>query len=168
MKSLRESVAPTDFVTQVLEPTGGKMLRPRDWFYRECHRGPTYAWTISREDPSHGSYTTGVSIQTFINVQSGTGKTPREFVLDFLEKKRQSAKVIETYPETDQGLFVRVGLHTEEAPHRITYSLFWGRNTLDLVVVVVAGTAKELWATFAPTFAIMEDFELIDMSRFGE
>ena len=32
---------PTDFVTQILEPTGGKILRPRNWFYSEGHRGPT-------------------------------------------------------------------------------------------------------------------------------
>ena len=35
-------MAPTEFVTQVLEPTGGKMLRPKDWFYVESHNGASY------------------------------------------------------------------------------------------------------------------------------
>jgi hypothetical protein len=61
---------------QVLEPTGGEILRPRDWFYAEGHRGPTYMWTISREDTAGGRpYTTGVRIQLLTGVRNGTGKT---------------------------------------------------------------------------------------------
>jgi len=33
---------PTKFVTQVLEPTGGKITRPKDWFYTQSERGPSY------------------------------------------------------------------------------------------------------------------------------
>ncbi|MBV8100153.1 MAG: hypothetical protein JOZ31_13440 [Verrucomicrobia bacterium] len=43
---------PTEFVTQVLEPLGGKIVRPKDWFYTESHGGPSYVWTFSREDAS--------------------------------------------------------------------------------------------------------------------
>ena len=41
-----------EFVTQVLEPTGGKIMRPKDWFYTESQRGPSYVWTLFREDAS--------------------------------------------------------------------------------------------------------------------
>jgi hypothetical protein len=158
---------PTEFVTQVLEPTGGTIPRPKGWFYTEAHRGPgSLRWTISREDSAGGApYTTGVSIQWLMGVAEGTGKTGKQFVLDFVAARKREAKVIGTRAEHDQGLFTRVGLETEEGPHRILYSLFWG-NTMDMVVVSVAGTTKELWDTYSPAFDKMAAFELIDPSRF--
>ena len=161
---------PTEFVTQTLEPTGGKIPRPKDWFYAQCHRGPTsLIWTLSREDTSgRVAYTTGVRIQMLIGVAKDTGKTAKQFVLDFVAaKQKQAAKVIRTRDEQDQGPFTRVCLETEEGPNRILYSLFWG-NSMDIVVVSTAGTTKELWNTYAPTFDKMTAFNLIDESRFGK
>jgi len=37
---------PTEFVTQILEPTGGKISRPKNWFYHEGHHGPVYDWML--------------------------------------------------------------------------------------------------------------------------
>lgn len=161
-------VPPTEFITQVLEPTGGTILRPKDWFYAEGHRGPTYMWTLSRENTSGGApYTTGVRIQAFTGVLGGTGKTAEQFVLDFGDARRKQAdRVVGTREPQDQGLFTRVGLETEEGPHRILYSLFWGNNDLDMAVASIAGTTKELWQTYAPAFDRMASFELIDMTRF--
>jgi hypothetical protein len=160
--------APTEFVTQVLEPTGGKIPRPKNWFYSEGHRGPVYMWTLSREDTSDNRpYTTGVRIQVFTGVERGTGKTAKQFIMDFITaKKKEATKVIKTLSEENQRLFTRIGLETEEGPHHILYSLFWGSNNLDVAVVLTAGTAKELWETYAPTFDRMSAFELIDMKRF--
>ena len=159
--------APTEFVTQVLEPTGGKIARPKDWFYAEGHRGPVYMWTLSREDTSNNRpYTTGVRIQTFVGVKAGTGRTAKEFVLDFVGAKRDAAKVIKTCAEQDQGLFTRMCLETEEGPHHILYSLFWGSNDLDVAIISIAGTSRDLWETYAPAFNKMSAFELIDMKRF--
>src|SRR5262245_36831987 len=113
--------SPTEFVTQVLEPAGGTIPMPKGWFYTEAHRGPgSLLWTISREDPAGGApYTTGVAIQWLMGVKEGTGKTGKQFVLDFLNAKKREVKVIGTRDEQDQGLFTRVGLETEEGPHRI-------------------------------------------------
>ncbi len=159
---------PVEFVTQLLEPTGGEIARPKDWFHAEGHRGPTYMWTLSREDTSGGRpYTTGVRIQVFNGVAKGTGKIARQFILDIVSAKRRTALVLGTRPEQDQGLFTRVGIETEEGPHRILYSLFWGNRNLDLAIVSIAGTTKELWPTFAATFDRMAAFKLIDMNRFG-
>jgi len=159
-------VAPTEFVTQVLEPTGGKISRPKGWFYTESHRGSSYTWILSREDASKARYTTGVRIQTLVGVKKGTGKTPKEFTLDFLAaKNKEAAKVIKTFAEKDEDLFMRVGVETEEGPDHILYSLFWGKN-IDVVVVSIAGTTKELWETYSATFNKMGSFELIDMKRF--
>jgi len=159
--------APSDFVTQILEPTGGKILRPKSWFYAEGHRGSAYMWTLSREDISgNRPYTTGVRIQTFVGVKNGTGKTAKEFILDFVAAKKKDAKIVNSCVEQDQGLFTRICLETEEGAHHILYSLFWGSRDMDIAVVSIAGTTKELWGTFAPTFQKMSEFELIDMKRF--
>ena len=160
---------PTEFVTQVLEPTGGEIVRPKEWFYAEGHRGPTFMWTISREDATGGTpYTTGVRIQAFTGVRKGTGKTAKQFVLEHMAVRRTGARVVSTRAEQNQGLFTRVGLETEEGPFHILYSMFWGNNDLDMAIVSIAGTLNELWTTYSPTFDRMAGFNLIDMSRFGK
>ena len=163
----KKALPETKFVTQILEPTGGKILRPKDWFYVESHQGPSYVWTISREDSKKGGYTTGVRIQTLVGVKEGTGKSGKDFLLDFVSaKKKQADKVIKNCEETEQGLFRRICLETEEGADHISYSLFWGTDNLDVVVISVAGTTKELWGEYAGTFEKMSAFELIDMKRF--
>lgn len=160
---------PIEFVTQVLEPTGGKILRPKDWFYAEGHQGAVYTWTLSREDTTgNRPYTTGVRIQTFVAVKEGTGKTAKQFMLDFIAAKKKEAKVLKECDETNQGLFTRVCLETEEGPYHISYSLFWGSDSMDIAVVSIAGTSKDLWKTYTSTFEKMNAFELIDMKRFQQ
>jgi hypothetical protein len=155
-----------EFVTQILEPTGGSIQKPKDWFYTESHRGPSYTWILSKEDASKGPYITGVRIQTLIGVGQGTQKSPKTFVLDFLEsKKKEAGAVIKNCPAKDQGLFTRVCLETEEGPYHILYSCFWG-NDIDVVVISIAGTTKELWPQYSEVFDSMSAFELIDMKRF--
>ena len=158
---------PPKFVTQILEPTGGKIPRPEGWFYAERHRGPVYDWMITREDTQGGTapYTTGVRIQMFSRIKDGTGKSAKQFILDFIAAKKEAAKVIKTCEPKEQDLFTRVCLETEEGPHHILYSLFWGSNDFDYAVIVIAGTTKELWDAYAPVFDQMS-FELIDMKRF--
>jgi hypothetical protein len=167
--STRAEAAATEFVTQVLEPTGGKIERPKDWFYAEHHRGPVYDWTLSRESTENNQpYVTGVRIQTFVNVKAGAGKTAERFIRDFVASKSASSKVLKACLTEDQGLFTRTCLETEEGPYHILYSLFWGTSGLDVAVVSIAGTTKDLWATYAPVFDRMSAFELIDMKRFGK
>jgi hypothetical protein len=69
-------------------------------------------------------------------------------------------------PETKQQLFTRICLEAEEGPNHILYSLFWGNDDVDVVVVSIAGTTKELWDTYSPIFDKMSSFELIDIKRF--
>lgn len=160
---------PTEFVTQILEPTGGKIPRPKDWFYAESHHDIMYDWLITREDTHGGTepYTTGVRIETFTGVKNSTGKSAKQFILDFIaSKEKEAAKVIKKCEPKEQYLFTRICLETEEGPHHILYSLFWGTNDLDIAVVVIAGTTKELWTTYEPVFDRMNKFELIDMKRF--
>jgi hypothetical protein len=105
-------------------------------------------------------------LQAFVGVKEGTGKSAKQFLLDFVESKKKTAdRVLETCEEKKQGMFTRICLQTEEGPHHILYSLFWG-NDLDLAVITISGTTKELWPTYAPVFDTMSAFELIDMERF--
>lgn len=152
---------------QVLEPIGGKILRPKDWFYTEQHRGPTCMWTLSKEDVARGEpYTTGVRIQLFTGIKAGTGKTAKQFVLDHIATRtRQAERVISTRDEYDLGMFTRVGLEVEEGPYRVLYSFFWGKGDLDMAIVSASGTTKELWERYVPTFDAMAAFDLIDGSR---
>lgn len=128
-------------------------------------------WTISREDTSgNRPYTTGFRIPAFSRVKEHTGGTAQEFIHDFVAAKQSEAiTVVSTCEAEEQYLFTRMCLETEEGPYHIRYSLFWGTNdNLDIAVISVEGTTKELWETYAPTFDMMGTFELIDMERFEE
>lgn len=161
-----QDAVPEGFVLQILEPTGGKIVRPKDWFYTERHGGVSYSWVISKEDLEKGPYDTGVRIQTLIGVERESGKSPKEFVLDFIKKKKKEAKQIfdECEPK-DQGLFTRVCLQTEERDYRILYSAFWA-NGADIVVISTAGAKIEDWSKYSEIFDQMSRFELIDIKRF--
>ncbi|WP_395744781.1 energy transducer TonB [Prosthecobacter sp.] len=161
---------PKSFETQVLEPMGGKIAKPAGWFYEENHGGPKYEWTLTREDTDSGKkpYVTGVRIQLFTGIQEGTGKNARQFLQDFMDgkKKAEGVKVIKSCGAEDQGLFTRSCLEVEEGPFHVLYSLFWGSDGLDMAVVMVSGTRKELWEVYQPAFQKMRALELIDMKRF--
>lgn len=161
-------VPPDGFVTQPLSPFGGEIQKPKDWFYTESHRPPSYTWILSRENASKAAYTTGVRIQMIVGVKEKTTKTPKAFIQEFIQKKKSQAdKIIKSCPETNQGMFTPVCLETEEGPHHILYSLFWG-NDADLVVVSIAGTTKESWDKFSPVFDTMSDFKLLDPSKLNK
>lgn len=160
---------PTEFVTQVLEPLGGKIERPKDWHYNEQH-GNAYDWTITLEDNGKGgAYTTGVRLQCFTGIEKANGQTAKEFMEGFVKQKAsaEGVKVIKNCDPEDMGMFTRICLETEEGPHHILYSLFWG-NGMDIAVVSIAGTTKELWHVYTPVFDRMTKFELIDMKRFED
>ncbi|RYD23449.1 MAG: hypothetical protein EOP87_26530 [Verrucomicrobiaceae bacterium] len=165
-----EDKIPPGYEMQVLEPTGGKILRPIGWFYDEGHRGQSWMWTISKEDThgGKGEYQTGVRIQTFVGVLEGTGKTAEAFVRDFAARKKSTAdKVHKTVGTSDQGLFSRICLEVTEGDYHILYSLFWG-NDMDVAVVSTAGAKLADWEANRAFFDTMSSFELIDMSRFQD
>ncbi len=162
------ALAETKYVEQMLEPLGGKIDRPEGWFYAERHRGPSYSWILSKEDPDKGPYETGMRIQTFNGVKEGTGKTAKEFVFDFARKKADKAeKLVSTVPESEQGGFTRVGIETIEGKYQIMYSCFWS-DTIDMVIITTAGAPKELWEEYTAIFNHMASFELIDLKRFQD
>ncbi|NND96552.1 MAG: hypothetical protein HKN47_04385 [Pirellulaceae bacterium] len=160
--------APTEFVMQILEPTGGKILRPKEWFYSEGHRERAYMWTISRENTAGNKrYRTGVRIQAFTGLKAATGKTAKQFILDFaVSRKEKATRVYKECEEKDLGFVTRICIETQERGNHILYSLFWGSREMDVAVISIAGTTEELWETYSSTFNKMGEFELIDMERF--
>jgi hypothetical protein len=159
---------PEGFVEQILEPTGGKLLRPKDWFYKEGHSEHAFMWTLSKEDTKdgNGSYDTGVRIQVFINPQERTDKSAETHARGFLEKKKKEAgKVHRVIEQVEQELFTRIGLETEEGDYRILYSVFWN-NKMDLFVVSISGAKAGDWEKYTKTFDTMSEMTLIDMERF--
>lgn len=155
---------PVEFIKQILEPTGGEIDRPKDWFYSEGHRGKTLMWTISAEDNSKGRYITGVRIQLFFGVKEQTGQTPEEFIRAFVAGKKEKVEVVEECDATDQGLFKRICLEVVEGDYHILYSLFWGKE-MDMAAVSISGTTKALWSKHAATFDRMSKFKAIDMKH---
>lgn len=155
---------PTEFVTQILEPTGGEIERPKDWFYSEGGTNSGYIWTISKEDlAKEKQYLTGVRIQMIVGIKEKTGKSPEQFIRDFISaKEKQADEVVDSCEPKEQQFFTRICLQTEEGPFRILYSLFWGNGDLDMAVITIAGTPKDLWAVYASTFDQMSTLELID------
>ncbi|QBG47130.1 hypothetical protein EGM51_06865 [Verrucomicrobia bacterium S94] len=160
-----EKNVPEGYVIQLLEPLGGKILRPEGWYYSENHGGPQFCWIISQEDSSSAPYKTGMKIQMFAGIEKGTGKSPEEFCTSFLKAKADSTKVITEFPKEKQGKFTRQGIEVEEGPYHIIYSTFWMNS--DIAVISISGTPKERWEEYKDTFQIMGGFELIDMERFA-
>ncbi len=160
---------PTEFTVQPLEPTGGKLYCPNDWFLKQSRRGGDFIWTVSREEPAADRpYTTGVRIQVYNSLQKDTGKSPKQHMLDFIAKeKKEASKVLDVCPEEQQGLFTRTCIQVEEGPSRVMYSLYWSANGGDVGMIVSFGTNKDLWDVYAPAFSKIGKFELLDINRFG-
>lgn len=54
---------PDGYVLQPLDPTDGKIARPKGWFYKSEGTASGWLWTISAEGPSKGIYETGLRMQ---------------------------------------------------------------------------------------------------------
>lgn len=164
---------PEGFEVTALEPLGGRVARPLSWFYREAHDAASFKWVLSRENPEDGPYQTGVRIQLIAAVEAKTGQNAKAFIEEFLAGRRSSAEVLSECEVEDQGLLTRTCIQTTELipsadpdePFRIQYTVFWG-NQVDVALFVTAGTLASQWDEFAPIFAEIEKFELIDLDRF--
>ncbi len=170
---LINSEADTEFKNQILEPLGGKIQMPKDWFYNERHGGPSYVWILSKEDLDNGPYVTGVKIQIIGGIEEGTGQSPEQFMQDFVSQKKGQVQILSECNAQEQDFFIRTCLQTiepakdlgAEINYRIQYSIFWS-NEMDMAVLMIQGTTEELWEKYLPVFNVMQEFEMIDMSRF--
>lgn len=153
------------YVTQVLSPAEGRIARPESWFYRESHQPWTQMWAISREEITDDNtadipFTTGVIIQALIAVEASGGKSAKRVILDYVDAKKKTVKVIRRCKEKILGQFTYTCLETEEDSRHVLYSLYWGNNGLDVAIFSTALTTKELWPSYAATFQKMSEFEI--------
>lgn len=162
-----------ELVIQILEPTGGEVLKPKDWFYSERHKAAnSLNWIISKEDPING-YETGLSIQFMIGIQKGTGLTPEEFVQSNVEQILKTANLVKRCDKSIVGDFTRSCLKITQTQMRngvpvnftVLYSLLWN-NEKDSVGITVAGSPTEKWSDYSPIFDQMTEIKLIDHNRF--
>jgi len=160
---------PAGYILQILEPLGGKIVRPKEWFYTQNATSAGYNWVISKEDSKIKPYETGLRIQLFAKVKTGAGIAPKAFVARFVDEKTRAIRVTHTFPETTQGIFKRRGVEGEEKIDgrlfHIVYSGFWS-DASDLAVMTIFGAPVEKWDQVADVHSRMSSFELIDMSRF--
>lgn len=159
---------PEGYVLQRLDPTDGRIARPKEWFYASGGTPSGWLWTLSAEDPSKGGYETGLRIQLLVGVEKGTKGSTEAFAQNFLRQKRESAKVVGECPAVDQGQFKRQCLEVIESIQRprgpatfhVLYSVFWGKK-LDMVVVNTFGAPEEKWQSVASASKVMANVEVI-------
>lgn len=159
---------PEAYVLQRLDPTDGRIAKPKEWFYSSKGTPSGWMWTLSAENPSTGSYETGLRIQMLVGVEKSTQRSTEAFAQNFLQQKRVSTKVLRDCPASDLGLFKRQCLEVIENIQRpegsrsfhILYSVFWG-NRLDMVVVNTFGAPEEKWEAVRSISDVMARVELI-------
>ena len=169
------AVAEDTFVVQILEPLGGKVEKPADWYYAERHRSKdSLNWVISKEKSEDG-YATGVSIQLMIGIEEKTGKLAERFVDEVVQSQIAKAKKSTLCEKEEAGFFMRQCLTTEEqqvkgdqvTDYRVLYSFFWN-NEIDMLGITVAGTPIDSWDEYKNTFQRMSEIEIINMDRFRD
>jgi hypothetical protein len=161
---------PEGYELQMLEPLGGKIVKPNGWFYDGGMTENGFAWTISKEDPSKGPYDTGLKISGIVDVSKRTGLIAEEFVKSLLDTRKDEAKIISECEPTEQDHFFRICLETEEELIRdntlrkfhIIYSDFWS-NGLDMAIITVFGAPIDEWEEVKSISEIMSEFEFIDI-----
>jgi hypothetical protein len=159
---------PEGYVLQRLEPTDGKIARPKDWFYANSATSSGWVWTLSAEDPEKGGYETGLRIQLLTGVEKGTKSTRDVFVQNFLQQKRSLTKVVRECPAIEQGEFKRQCLEVTETIqrpkgpviYRVLYSMFWGK-ALDMVILNTFGAPEEKWESVVDISKVTSNVEVI-------
>ena len=164
-----EIMAPKGFVLQSLDPTDGLIARPKNWFYQSHGTASGWLWIISAEDPTKGSYETGLRIQMLVGIQKGTGLTTEAFARNYLNQKRQEGQILKDCPDSDVGQFQRHCIESIEADSQpghqgeklhILTTVSWGKS-MDMVVVSIFGAPDRNWDQVAPIADVMAKYRLL-------
>jgi len=160
-----------ELIDQKLDPTGGQILKPRDWFYKSRSNATGLDWSLSSEDPSKGPYSTGFSIQLVIKARETVKQDLEPYCKSFLEWKQKSTKLVTLFPLTkgisNQGGFTRQGIEVVEQGtgnrsgklYHCTYSMMWS-TSFDMIVITVFETPEEQWSSLKQVQQAMSQFEL--------
>jgi len=159
---------PPGYVRQQLEPTGGEIAKPIDWFFHSQETPTGWIWTLSKEDPRKGGYSTGQRIQLMVGVEATSGLTRAGFVDRYLADRSRGRQVMSQCPATDLGEFhgrcvevIEQGeVDGEPRAFRVMYSLMWGKD-LDMVVGSTFGAPVDSWREDARRSQPMTGFRLL-------
>ena len=163
---------PEGFVLKELEPLGGEIAIPKDWFFYATQKSHAFVWTLSKEDLSKDEYETGVRIQFLYGVKKAAGMSPKEFIQSFMKETKKASKVIREWPKQALGPFTRIGVEIDEISgtgeeqkkYRVRYSCFWS-NDMDVVVINTSGTLFDQWEKYVDIFDNIGNFKIMDMKK---
>lgn len=161
-------IVPPGYVRQQLEPTGGEIARPIDWYFHTQQTPSGWIWTMSKQDSRKGTWLTGQRIQLMVGVEGSSGLTRAGFVDRYLADRRRGTRVLLECPATDMGEFHRRCLEVVETGEvdgkprnfRVMHSLMWGKE-LDMVVTSTFGAPSETWREDALRSEPMTGFRLL-------
>lgn len=161
-----EASAPKGFVWQPLELTGGRVLKPKKWYFAEAHQEEQLRWTISKEDPvkNNGGYDTGVAINVIPQVEDSENVS-RQLVNQILKKgKLLSTCGPEQVGEMFRACIELLELHSSGKEYHVLYTIMWWPNS-PMVAYTSSGTPSNKWKKYQETFDTMSVVELVSARK---
>ena len=157
-----EATPPKGFVWQDLELTGGKLLKPNNWHFREAHGNEQLRWTVSKEDPDkrNGGYDTGVAVNVIPQVENSEN-VAKQLVNQILKK----GEVLRTCGPEQVGNMFRACIeliesHQNGKEYHVLYTIMWWSNS-SMIAYTSAGTFTNKWNKYRDTFDVMSVVELV-------
>ncbi len=159
---------PKGFISQMLEPTDAKLVRPKAWFFNKIKTSSGHIWTISAEEATKTPYETGLRVQLLEGVEKGTKTAVDVFAQGFLDRKKAGAKVVRECKATDQNAFKRTCLETEEKIDKpdgsrkelhVLYTVYWSK-ALDKVIISSFSSPADKWDAVKTTASTLSALDL--------
>lgn len=140
---------------------------PENWFYSEAHLSEkSLGWVINKSELQ--VLETGFYIQFFIDISKTLNQSKQDFVKSFIKTKSLNAKVLKICPETEDELFYKTCLETEEQVNGKLLHIFYGISRgkkLDWIVATTSTSPTSDWAPLAPMFQRMREFKLFELKQ---
>jgi len=154
---------PEGFSFQILKDIGGKVLKPKGWFFERIPMGKTMAYRITQDEPNKdGEFLTGLTINVILQVPESSGISPSAYAQRFISEKSESGDVIESFKPEKLESMERSGVTVVREqkilgitqPFWIHYTIFANDKTGTLYIFVFGCPSKSLKDTL-PTFQEM-------------
>lgn len=164
----RAETASLQVTTQVLEPVGGRILRPRNWVLQPAHRPEAYVWLVAPPTGAQAAVPR-VRVETVLGARREGGADAFERAQAVLKAKSgEGSRVLRRCEPKDLGLFTRACLEVDEGAERVLYTVYWETTGRNIFSVVEARALQAQWPTYAALFARMANFQVLDMKQFEE
>lgn len=159
---------PDGFEVQPLDPFGGRIAKPKGWYFHSRGTPTGWLWVLAEQDPAKGKWDTGSQIQLIAQVSKKAGKSPEEFVRDTLQQIKKSSRVLRECEVETVGEFRRQCLEVVETvdgangkrEFRHLYTLSW-HVSADMVVIALFATTPDKWESLRETHRAMSVYEVI-------